>query len=132
MMTHTQPQSAAPRTLSITCQNRPGAMNRVLDALSHRGILPHALMSALDPETGYLRLLISFKFDDNRGFEKLVKALQAQVMILTVQPMISSREAATLSKAAAEAFVSPSATKAAGSVEPIGLSPLPLKQAAMG
>jgi len=129
----TNPQSLpAPRTLSITCQNRPGAMNRVLDALSHRGILPHALMSALDPETGYLRLLISFKFDDTRAFEKLVKALQAQVMILTVQPMISSREAATLSKAASDAFLSPTATKAPPAAEPIGLQPLPLKQAAMG
>ncbi|MFM7469415.1 MAG: hypothetical protein ACKO37_07955 [Vampirovibrionales bacterium] len=88
--------STAPcqKTLSITMQNRTGAVNRVLDALSHRGIQPLAFLCTLSQDRQTVQVLVSFEFEDMAGFNKLVKSIQQQVLTLSVHPVISSREVA--------------------------------------
>lgn len=82
------------KTLSITMQNRTGAVNRILDALSHRGIQPLAFLCTLSHDRQTVQVLVSFEFEDMAGFNKLVKSLQQQVLTLSVHPVISSREVA--------------------------------------
>jgi len=69
-------------------QNRLGAMDRVLNALTHRGIIPQRMMSAIRHEDGQggksLEIVVSFHAGDDKIVEKLVKFLQKQVYTLDV------------------------------------------------
>ena len=84
------------KTTHLYClmQNRLGAMDRVLNALTHRGILPQRMSSTLRQEKGQdgktqegkaLELLISFQGLDEKLLDKLVKFLQKQVYTLEVR-----------------------------------------------
>jgi len=74
-------------------QNRLGAMDRVLNALTHRGIIPHRMLSAIRNEEGpdgqmaskTLELVVSFHAGDEKIVEKLVKFLQKQVYTLDIR-----------------------------------------------
>jgi len=63
-------------------------MDRVLNALTHRGIIPQRMMSAIrhEGEQGgkSLEIVISFHAGDDKIVEKLVKFLQKQVYTLDV------------------------------------------------
>ncbi len=77
-------------------QNRLGALDRVLNALTHRGILPQRMTSTLLSERPVtegnedgqarpaLELVVSFHADDEKIVDKLVKFLQKQVYTLEV------------------------------------------------
>jgi acetolactate synthase small subunit len=70
-------------------QNRLGALDRVLNALTHRGILPLHMTSVLrhakDLDSKALELVISFSALDDTITDKLVKFLQKQVYTLDVR-----------------------------------------------
>ena len=79
-------------------QNRLGAMDRVLGALTHRGIIPTQMASSIRPENT-LEMVVRFESDDPKAVEKLVKFLQKQVYVLEARAM----EQETQSEAAADA-----------------------------
>lgn len=70
-------------------QNRLGAMDRVFNALTHRGILPQRMTSALrhekEQDSKALELVVSFHSEDEKVVDKLVKFLQKQVYTLEVR-----------------------------------------------
>ena len=70
-------------------QNRLGAMDRVLNALTHRGIIPQRMISAIRNGKGFtgkeLELVVSFHANDAKFVDKLVKFLQKQVYTLEVR-----------------------------------------------
>lgn len=78
--------NAHPNTTHLYClmQNRLGAMDRVLGALTHRGILPSRMMTSIQPENT-LEMVVSFHGEDDKAVEKLVKFLQKQVYSLEVR-----------------------------------------------
>lgn len=80
-------------------QNRLGAMDRVLGALTHRGIIPQRMASALC-EGNQLEIVLTFQKQDEKNVEKLVKFLQKQVYVLkahTVQPAAEAKNSADAS-----------------------------------
>ncbi len=69
-------------------QNRLGALDRVLGALTHRGIIPERMVSAV-AENNTLALMFTYARQDEKVTEKLLKFLQKQIYVLeahTVQP----------------------------------------------
>lgn len=71
------------RTRNVYCklQNRLGALDRVLLALTHRGIIPERMVTEKS-EAGALQVAVTFDCEDARMVEKLVKFLQKQVYVL--------------------------------------------------
>jgi acetolactate synthase small subunit len=70
------------QTITCTLQNRLGALDRVLGALTHRGFVPEQLVSTLDPATGRIHLTVSFPCEEEKTVEKLIKFLNNQVTVL--------------------------------------------------
>lgn len=79
-------ESMALTRLCCTVQNRLGALDRVLGAFTHRGIIPESLMSSVvsPSATGQtcLQVMISFLSSDRHGLEKLIKFLKKQVYVI--------------------------------------------------
>lgn len=69
-------------TISCLIQNRLGSLDRVLGALTYRGIIPQAFQSTLDPVSGHIHITFTFDYDSDHGLEKLVKILNKQVTVL--------------------------------------------------
>jgi acetolactate synthase small subunit len=72
-------------------QNRLGAMDRVLGALTHRGIIPERMASAIRPENT-LEIMIRFDCGDLKMVEKLVKFLQKQVYVMDARTLAEQTE----------------------------------------
>lgn len=77
------------RHLTLTVQDTVGALDRVLGALTHRGIVPRHLQVTHQPNgtlgQGELMVVCQFFFDDETAYTKLVKALEKQVTVIAVQ-----------------------------------------------
>lgn len=71
--------------LCCLLQNRLGALDRVLGALTYRGFVPDQFVSNLDARTGHLQVMVSFECENEKTLEKLMKALEKQVYVLEVQ-----------------------------------------------
>ncbi|MEB3285923.1 MAG: hypothetical protein VKJ04_00315 [Vampirovibrionales bacterium] len=71
--------------LYCSLQNRLGAMDRVLMAFTHRGIIPTQWYTCQNQEKNTLELTLVFESDDERALQKLIKSLQNQVYILDVR-----------------------------------------------
>lgn len=71
-------------TLECLVQNRLGALDRVLGALTHRGILPNRMETFQDGnnDKNTMRIRLEFTCDDAKMLEKLVKFLQKQVYVM--------------------------------------------------
>ncbi len=67
-------------TVQCLLQNRLGALDRVLAAFTHRGIVPNQILS--NKEDDCLQISVSFECDDPCALEKLLKFLQKQVYVL--------------------------------------------------
>lgn len=63
-------------------QNRLGAMDRVLSAFTHRGILPTRFVSTHDEKNRAVEMVVTFDCTDSVMLDKLVKFLQKQVYVL--------------------------------------------------
>jgi len=70
------------RTLYCTLQNRIGALERLLSALSIRGIQPDEMILTLDAEGAKHHLITHFDCADDKMMELLIKALHRQVYVL--------------------------------------------------
>lgn len=79
------------RTLCCILQNRLGALDRVLGALTYRGMVPEQMMSSMDSDTGFLQVLLTFECAEDHALDKLVKVLQKQVHVLEAQPVTLSQ-----------------------------------------
>jgi hypothetical protein len=81
--------STMPRHMvCCTVQNRLGALDRVIGALSLRGIIPHQLVVTQDTENDQIQVFISFTGVDAKGLEKLVKAFYKQVYVVSVNLVV--------------------------------------------
>ncbi|WP_303674977.1 hypothetical protein [Vampirovibrio chlorellavorus] len=92
-------QSCDSQHLYCLTQNRLGALDRVLGALTHRGIIPQRMASALC-DNNQLEILLTFEAQDEKTIEKLVKFLQKQVYVLkahTLQPAAEAKNSAEVS-----------------------------------
>jgi acetolactate synthase regulatory subunit len=69
-------------TVYCKLQNRLGAIDRVLAAFTHRGILPTRMTTTMDEADRSMEIAISFDGSDPKTVEKLVKFLQKQVYVL--------------------------------------------------
>jgi acetolactate synthase regulatory subunit len=65
-------------------QNRLGAMDRILGALTHRGMVPLAFESNLYPETDEIQVKVTVSCEEEKKMEKLLKFLANQVYVLQV------------------------------------------------
>lgn len=93
-------QSSNPQHLYCLTQNRLGALDRVLGAFTHRGILPQQ-MTSVRRDDNLLEILLTFEKQDEKTIEKLVKFLQKQVYVLKAQPlqsMVAAKDSAESSK----------------------------------
>lgn len=94
-------------TYTCTLQNRLGALDRLLGALTHRGFLPEAFSATQDAPNGRLHVQFSFDCEEEKTVEKLVKFLANQVYVLQVSVL--------------EAQQSPAAPQ-----KPLALRPVPI------
>jgi hypothetical protein len=69
-------------TIYCKMQNRLGAMDRVLAAFTHRGIIPGRFASSHDEQSRAVELVVTFDCADAKVLDKLVKFLQKQVYVL--------------------------------------------------
>lgn len=79
------PASQNKNTLCCLLQNRLGALDRFLGALTHRGFLPSAFTSRIDQTNHRLQVMVTFDCEDEQTLEKLVKALYKQVYVLEIR-----------------------------------------------
>jgi len=74
--------------ITCTLQNRLGAFDRVLNILTHRGLLPSAIVVSVDPETGYQQATFTIAPQDKIKLDQLARALQKQIYVITVSIMM--------------------------------------------
>ncbi|MBX2860344.1 MAG: hypothetical protein KTR14_03860 [Vampirovibrio sp.] len=70
------------KSMMCVLQQRFGAMDRVLGALTHRGVMPDQLSASVDPNTGHLVFWFTFNMADEKAATKLLKSIQNQVFVL--------------------------------------------------
>ncbi len=75
-------------TLCCLMQNRLGALDRVLGALTARGYLPERFMSTL-MENQQLQVVLTFDCESEKALEKLIKVLYKQVYVLEIQLVLT-------------------------------------------
>ncbi len=69
-------------TLCCLLQNRLGALDRVLGALTYRGFVPDNFYSTFDQKAGCLQVVVTFECQEESTCQKLVKFLEKQVYVL--------------------------------------------------
>jgi acetolactate synthase small subunit len=79
-------------------QNRLGAMDRILGALTHRGIIPARMVSSMRQDRT-LEMVVSFSCGDSKAVEKLVKFLQKQIYVMDARTMAHETETPSASEA---------------------------------
>lgn len=82
-------QSCDSQHLYCLTQNRLGAIDRVLGALTHRGIIPQRMVSTLSQEN-QVEMFFTFQKQDEKTVEKLVKFLQKQVYVIQAHTVVLS------------------------------------------
>lgn len=73
------------QTIRCLVQNRLGALDRVLGALTYRGFIPECLVCAQDAELDCMEFIAVVECLEEKSMEKLVKFLEKQVYVLSVQ-----------------------------------------------
>jgi acetolactate synthase regulatory subunit len=71
--------------LTVTVQAQLGALDRVLGALTHRGMIPLQFEATLSDDTQTQTVQVSFVCPDEHTVTKLVGFLTKQVQILSVE-----------------------------------------------
>lgn len=87
-------------TVYCRMQNRLGAMDRVMAAFTHRGIIPARLAASHDVQNRAVEMIITFDCADSAMLDKLVKFLQKQVYVLETRTLSHEAE----NEAALETF----------------------------
>lgn len=84
------------QTISCLLQNRLGALDRVLGALTYRGYVPEYFACTQDPQSDRLECIVVLECNEEKNMEKLVKFLQKQVYVLQVQRFIQEKQLSPL------------------------------------
>lgn len=80
-------------TLECLVQNRLGALDRVLGALTHRGLLPKRMETFLKGDSNNTACIrVEFDCNDAKMVEKLVKFLEKQVYVLEASAAVPSTQ----------------------------------------
>lgn len=111
-------------TICCVLQNRLGALDRVLGALTHRGFLPEEMIVRKDRETNRMRVYLTFDCPEDKILEKLVKFLHKQVYVIEIQWLWTGELEENLSleaEAAEQAFTS---RRSASVPQPASVIPL--------
>jgi hypothetical protein len=82
-------------TIECTLQNRLGALDRLLSAFTHRGIVPAQLLSDHDEPAARLRVAVTFRWSASppgessleKALDKLTKSLQKHVYVIDARVM---------------------------------------------
>lgn len=77
------------QTLCCKMQNRLGALDRALGALTLRGLMPTHMVTRADAERDLQELFVTFHCDDEALVTMLIKALQKQVTVLDVTRLMA-------------------------------------------
>jgi len=83
--------------LECLVQSRLGALDRVLGALTHRGMIPHRMETFLEgskapqEQGSAMRIRIEFACSDENAISKLVRFLAKQVYILEANAAFSQK-----------------------------------------
>lgn len=72
------------RVLTCRLQNRLGALDRLLGALTHRGLLTESLSTQVDAGTDSVLVTAQFVCDNDNEITKLLKSLEKQIYVLQV------------------------------------------------
>lgn len=79
--------SSTAKTIYCKLQNRLGALDRVLAAFTHRGIIPGHMSASHDEAERMIEITINFDCADYKVLEKLVKFLQKQVYVMETRTL---------------------------------------------
>jgi acetolactate synthase regulatory subunit len=80
------PESATQQQrLACRMQNRLGALDRLLGAFTHRGIIPQGFQAQPDASGSEMLCSIRFECDNEHQVRQLVKAIEKQVYVLSVE-----------------------------------------------
>jgi acetolactate synthase small subunit len=79
-------------TLCCVVQNRLGALDRVLGALTYRGMLPEQMVTTVDTCNDSIQIVVTFECDEEKTVEKLVKFLNKQVYVLDIKRVFMGRQ----------------------------------------
>lgn len=72
--------------LYCSLQNRLGALDRVMLAFTHRGIIPTQMFVSQNEENNALEFAITFQSSmSEHDLQKLIKSLQKQIYVLDVR-----------------------------------------------
>jgi acetolactate synthase small subunit len=75
------------KTIYCKLQNRLGALDRVLAAFTHRGIIPGHMSASHDEAERMIEITINFDCADCKVLDKLVKFLQKQVYVMETRTL---------------------------------------------
>ncbi len=75
------------KTIYCKLQNRLGALDRVLAAFTHRGIIPGHMSASHDETERMIEITINFDCADCKVLTKLVKFLQKQVYVIETRTL---------------------------------------------
>lgn len=100
-------------TMLCLVQDRLGALDRVLGALTHRGWIPESFSARRDEQSGFLQVTLSFECEEEKAVEKLLKFLNNQVYVLETQILGQEQLAPVPIPVSASSSVSPLALYAA-------------------
>lgn len=84
--------TSSKKTICCRLQNRLGALDRVLGAFTHRGFIPHEMVTILDAETGRINCLVTIACDDAMILEKLMKYLDKQIYVVSTDLVKTAEE----------------------------------------
>jgi acetolactate synthase regulatory subunit len=71
--------------LTVTVQAQLGALDRVLGAFTHRGMIPIRFEATLSDDAQTQTVLVTFRCSDEHTVSKLVGFLTKQVQVLSVE-----------------------------------------------
>lgn len=76
---------------TCTLQNRLGALDRLLGALTHRGFVPGEFTARLNADGVFLEVLFSFECEEEKTVEKLLKFLDNQVYVVEIRKLLRGK-----------------------------------------
>jgi hypothetical protein len=85
------PPASTPTKTTLCClvQYRLGAMDRLLGALTARGMVPERFVSAVDAAAQTMQVVFTIACPCEKSLEKLIKVLYKQVYVLDIQLLMA-------------------------------------------
>lgn len=93
--------------ITCTMQNRLGAFDRVLNILTHRGLLPSAIVAGVDPESGFQHATFTIDLQDKTKLDQLARSLQKQIYVISVSIMMDDETSLEIPAYAQPRYIRP-------------------------